>query len=142
MITSSNLKDLRLELIADEGIRRRPYKDTLGVLTIGVGHNLQKEGLCAEAIMAQLDYDIRTKCLPLYDRLYWLSGKPEVIQRVLLNMAFQMGIEGVLSFKATLAAAQAEQWSEMAHHMGNSKWATQTPNRAKRLIDLVKSLVV
>jgi len=56
-----------------------------------------------------------------------------VRQGALMNMAFQMGINGVMAFQDTLAKVQASDYAAAADRMLQSKWATQTPERANRL---------
>jgi lysozyme len=48
-------------------------------------------------------------------------------------MVFQMGVAGVSKFKRFLAAALAEDWQRAHDEMLDSKWAKQTPSRAKEL---------
>jgi len=56
-----------------------------------------------------------------------------VRQRVLLDMAFNLGISGLLKFKRTLKAIRAKQYEKAAEMMLDSRWATQVGQRAKRL---------
>src|SRR3954464_9663542 len=99
MISTSTLSNVKSDLMRDEGYRDRPYKDSRGFLTIGVGHNLDADGLCPSAILAQLDWDIDTKALePLTKYLPWWTDQPEEVQRVLINMCFNLGIHSLLGF--------------------------------------------
>jgi lysozyme len=52
---------------------------------------------------------------------------------VLVGMAFQMGTEGLLKFKNTLAMVQAGDYESAAKGMLQSLWARQTPERAARM---------
>ena len=51
----------------------------------------------------------------------------------MINMVFQMGAGGVSKFKAMNRCISEEDYYEASKEMLNSKWANQTPNRAKRL---------
>ena len=133
---------IQADLIRDEGWRTTPYKDSKGLLTLGVGHNLVAEGLCREAILAQLDYDLRTKAIePLDLHLPWWKDHPDLVRRVLINLAFNLGIGNLLKFKATLTAIQANQYPDAANHLRNSLYAKQVGARAERLAKLLESVV-
>ena len=56
----------------------------------------------------------------------------EARRGVLLSMAFQMGTEGLLGFKNTLEMVRTGRYTDAAKGMLNSLWAKQTPQRAKR----------
>jgi lysozyme len=58
---------------------------------------------------------------------------------VLLSMAYQLGVEGVLQFKNMLSAIVAEQFNDAADAMMNSLWARQTPGRARRHAEMMRS---
>lgn len=51
---------------------------------------------------------------------------------VLISMAFQMGVEGLADFVNTLRHITNADWFQAETGMLKSKWATQTPNRARR----------
>lgn len=141
--SSSNIySPIENDLIRDEGLRSKPYRDTEGYLTIGVGHNLDAEGLCREAIIAQLRYDIRTKAVePLDKHLSWWRSHPEPVQRVLMNMCFNLGIGGLLKFKETLALIESKNYTAAADRILTLKYAKQVKSRANRLADLLRSVV-
>jgi lysozyme len=65
--------------------------------------------------------------------LPWSSKLSEPRLAVLINMAFQLGIGGLLEFKRTLGSIDDGQYSEASMEMLDSLWAQQTPERAKRL---------
>ena len=69
----------------------------------------------------------------LTGRLPWISKLDPARKGVLINMAFQMGVAGLLGFKNTLALIQSGKYQEAARAMLQSKWATHTPARAQRL---------
>ena len=54
-------------------------------------------------------------------------------------MAFQMGIAGLMGFRNTLATIERGDYQRAGDEMLMSKWATQTPNRAKRLSEQMKT---
>ena len=68
----------------------------------------------------------------LKKKLPWMTSLSEPRQAVLLSMAWQMGVEGLLGFTNTLKFIEAGDFKNAAANMLKSKWAQQTPNRAKR----------
>lgn len=135
------LDQLIKELKIDEGKRSRPYKDSVGVLTIGYGHNLSAEGLCDEALEVQLRYDVN-KVLTQLDRyLPWWRKQPEVVQRVMANLGFNLGVGGLLQFKRTLRLIQEGDYKGAADALLLSKYARQVGLRAIRLANLLRGVV-
>ena len=123
------IRQLRLH----EGERLKPYRDTVGKLTIGVGRNLDDRGITAEESAQLLANDIAEMEREVLRALPWVARLEEVRQRVLVDMAFNMGIVGLLNFKRTLAAIEAEEFERAATMMLDSKWAGQVGQRAERL---------
>lgn len=137
---SMNTLLLEKDLDRDEGRRSRAYRDSKGFLTIGVGHNLDAEGLCDAAIDAQLQYDIQTKAIAPLDRhLPWYKEHPEGVQRVLANLAFNMGIKKLLMFKTTLELIRAGLYDKAADRLLTLPYAKQVGQRANRLARLLKN---
>ena len=130
------MEGLREDLIADEGIRLKPYLCPAGKTTIGVGRNLDDVGITEAEAMTLLDDDVARVTAQLAKALPWLQG--DNVQRAVGNMTFQMGLGGVLKFKKMLAALQAKDYTTARREALNSAWAKQTPQRAKRVTDLMK----
>ncbi|KKB61555.1 lysozyme [Robbsia andropogonis] len=127
------------ELRRDEGVRNKPYKDTVGKTTIGVGRNLDDVGISDDEINLMLQNDIERTELALDRSLPWWRSLDPVRQRVILNMGFNMGIAGLLTFKNTLAAVQNGSYPAAAAGMLASKWATQVGDRATRLASMMRT---
>ena len=120
----------------DEGRVRHAYQDHLGYWTIGVGRLIDSRkggGLSEDEIDYLLANDIRRKTAEVAKALPWISGLSGARQAVLVGMAFQMGTEGLLRFKNTLAMVQAGDYDGAADGMMQSLWARQTPDRAARM---------
>ena len=117
----------------DEGRRPKPYQDTQGVWTVGYGHNLSGGPPLSEAAMTQILEDdlllVDTACraLPV-----WYALSP-ARQGVLLNMAFNLGFDGLLRFQQMHAALRAGDYERAAREMLDSRWAQQVGARADRL---------
>ena len=135
--TVMNSREQREAMIAQlrlhEGERLFPYKCTAGRLTIGVGRNLDDRGITAEESAYLLGNDIDDYWERLEIELPWVHDLDPVRQRVLLDMAFNLGIGGLLGFKMTLAAIRGKEYERAAAMMLQSRWATQVGQRAKRL---------
>lgn len=121
------------QLVLHEGLRQFPYKDTVGKITIGVGRNLTDKGLSHPEIHFLLENDIDGTWDGLAAALPWVKDLDDVRQRVLLDMAFNLGVAGLLKFKATLAAVERGDYAAAATNMLKSKWAKQVGHRAVRL---------
>ena len=52
-------------------------------------------------------------------------------------MAYQMGVSGLLKFKKALTAAEAWRLGMLAIELLDSKWAKQTPKRARKVAALI-----
>lgn len=131
---SREQRDLMIaQLRLHEGERLFPYKCTSGRLTIGVGRNLDDRGITAEESAYLLGHDIDDFWERLETELPWVLELDSVRQRVLLDMAFNLGLGGLLGFKQTLAAIRGGEYERAASMMLQSRWATQVGERAKRL---------
>lgn len=128
--------DLKSQLLRDEGVVRHAYEDSLGFTTIGVGRLIDARrggGLRDSEIDFLLHNDIEEKTAQVLAALPWASKLNEPRFAVLVNMAFQMGIGGLLKFKRALGSIEDGQYSEAAMEMLDSAWAKQTPARAHRM---------
>lgn len=130
------------ELKADEGWVPHAYPDHLGFWTIGYGfliderRNGRLPGPVAEF---WLRWEIDRIQDELARRLPWFAAAPEPARRALTNMAYQLGTNGLLNFRRTLAHCADGGWEAAADEALRSRWAEQTPNRAKRVTDLIRS---
>jgi len=128
--------DLKQQLIRDEGKVGNAYHDSFGYLTIGVGRLIDVRrggGLSDSEIDLLLANDIAKTTARVLEALPWASKLSEPRLAVLINMAFQMGIRGLLGFPRMLGSVEDGQYDEAAMEMMDSLWAQQTPERAKRL---------
>jgi lysozyme len=128
--------NLRQQLIRDEGDKPSVYADHLGFQTIGVGFlvDARKGGKLPPAVRDfWLDYLITERRAALNAALPWFKTLDPVRQDALLNMAYQLGVGGLLDFKTTLARIRDQRYDDAANSMMDSLWARQTPARAKRL---------
>lgn len=125
----------------EEGVVRSAYQDHLGFWTIGVGRLIDKRkggGLSADEIDYLLQNDVDKVVQQVLEKLPWVKNLTSNRQAVLYAMAFQLGINGLLGFKNTLRLIEQGKYDEAATNMLKSKWATQTPARAKRTAELMR----
>ena len=124
------LKEAKQMLIKHEGIRVHPYKCSEDKLTIGIGRNLEANGISEEEAMYLLDNDI-DRVIKNLDKVFpaW-KVMPSKARLVCIDMCFQMGITGFMNFRRTRALMEMGAWLEASEELLRSKYAVQTPNRA------------
>jgi lysozyme len=131
------IKDL---LEKHEGFRRFPYKDTVGKLTIGIGRNLVDRGISRMEALYLLENDIADFTIGLSERFYWFDDIHPEAKKVLIDMAFNMGINGLATFKQTLEHIKNHNYKEASKTMLQSKWASQVGNRALELSEILTKI--
>lgn len=135
--------ELTKQLKGDEDVRKHVYKDHLGFFTIGVGRLVDERkpgsGLRPSEMDFMLQNDIDERIEALTRRLPWFQNLDDARRGVLLNMSFQMGVDGLMGFKNTLAMVESGDYMGAARNMLQSKWANQTPERASRLADQMRT---
>ena len=134
--------DLKQQLLREEGSESCAYQDTRGFWTIGVGRLIDArkgDGLSQDEIEYLLDNDIKKITDKVHNTLPWISKLHDARRAVLIGMAFQMGLRGLLGFKRMLGSVEDGQYFEAAVEMLDSTWAKQTPERAHRLATQMKT---
>lgn len=145
-----NIDLLDAELRRDEGVKYSMYFDTKGIPTIGVGHNIQASPLPAEYVQPLTDdqvddllnHDLQVVFAGLDLHHPWWRGLDEVRQRVISNLAFNLGEARLDGFVNTLHAMQINDFDAAANGMENSAWAGQVGNRAVRLVEAMRTGVM
>ena len=129
-----NFKSLIERIGVNEGFRRKPYKCSEGVWTIGHGITWLTE----EESLYILTGRISQLHLKLLDDLDWYKEMPPEIQGVIIEMCYQMGYSGFCKFKKAIANMKDRNWKGASKEMLDSLWAKQTSNRANQLADIVR----
>lgn len=132
-------KRLYEQLELHEGKKSKPYKDTVGKLTIGIGRNLDDRGITEEEIVFLFGTDVALVEKELDKHFKWWRDMSEVRQRVLADMCFNLGITKLLTFKNTLEAMRTGRYNDAASGMLNSLWAKQVKGRAVRLANMMRT---
>lgn len=135
------MEEVRLikQLIHDEDVKLHPYKDTKGFLTIGVGRNLTVDGISYDEAMILLKDDIESSTHDLDVNIPWWTQLDDVRQRVLADMCFNMGIEGLLGFHKMLNYARTGEYDLAADEMANSEWNEEVKERARMLEQMMRT---
>ncbi len=118
------------------------YKDSLGYLTIGYGRLIDKArggGISEAEAEYLLQNDVSIVLAALHRNIPFFDNLCVPRQAVLVNMAFQMGIQGVQKFKKTLSLVEMGLYDEAADNMMKSLWAKQTPNRAAEMAEQMRT---
>lgn len=131
-------KALTEMLVRHEGLRLKPYRDTVGKLTLGVGRNLDDKGISEAEAFFMLNNDITATVRELNHALPWWGDLAPTWQLVLANMAFNLGLSRLLGFRKMLAALEAGDYETAAAEMLDSKWARQVGRRAEELAAIVR----
>lgn len=127
------LEKLKADLLLDEGFRRFVYKDSLGVETVGIGRNLRDKGIILSEARGLLQNDIKEIWQNFILLLPWIVNLNATRQNVLSNIAFNVGVGGLLKFKNMLEAARLGKFDLAAKELLDSQAARVSPNRYCRL---------
>jgi lysozyme len=136
--TDALLADLR----SDEGWSPTLYKCTAGAWSLGFGFNVDPDhggNIPKPVAEFWLLYEKNAREAALTKRWPPYATQPEPVQRALLNMAFQLGVNGVMGFPNMLRSLERGDRLEAAAHARDSEWRrVQTPARAERVCRLIE----
>ena len=153
-----NREKLIDQLILHEGLELKVYKDTLGIDTIGVGRNLEDRGITDGELMHMnlLREEIHTTGITEEDARFLLGNDIDIVERelldahpcmerlddvrirVLLDMAFNLGVPRLRKFKNMWAGIHEGDYIRAGDEMMDSRWANQVGARAVRLCKMMK----
>lgn len=126
-------------LVQHESYRQFPYTDTTGHLTIGIGRNLIDRGVSTTEAFYLLDDDILYFSSKLTHYLSFFIDLSENRQIALIDMCFNLGLQGFLGFKGMILALEAHDYERAAMEMMDSKWAQQVGERASQLAAIMRT---
>lgn len=141
------INEVITQLKRDEGEKKAAgrhvaYQDHLGYWTLGIGRLIDARrggGLTDHEAEYLLSNDVHRCARQLSDKLPWFSGLDQARRGALINMAFQLGVNGLLGFKKSLGLMASGYYKAAADEFLISNWAKQTPARAKRVTDQIRS---
>lgn len=127
----------------EEGFRSHVYQDSKGYWTIGIGRLVDSRrpsrGLTREEARYLLKNDVNDLMAALDRRIAWWREMTSNRQRAILEMAFQLGPDGLLRFKKMIRALEIGNYERAALEALDSRWAEkETPARAQRMAALIR----
>lgn len=125
---------LTADLTTDEGRRPDLYKDSLGNMTIGIGHEILGRPFTDEEINLIFTTDVSIAADELDAHMPWWRTLPKPQQRVMLNLCFNLGWPRLAQFVRFLAAMKLSDWPAAADELRNSVWFKQVGGRGPRMI--------
>ena len=135
---------LKEKIKIHEGFRDTIYLDTLNKKTIGYGHLIVHEDKFVEGkaypkkeleALFDKDFEKGWNLMVQFCEVNNLRSISDDAKEILCEMIFQMGYSGVGKFKNMIKALQNRDYTKASIEMLDSRWAKQTPNRAKELSD-------
>lgn len=125
-------------LIRHEGWMEKPYQDSLGIWTIGVGRNLSR-GLAEHEIMYLLESDIQTSISELSRNLPWFDELDDVRRDCMIDLHINMGWPRLSKFTKALAAMEEGNWDLAAYNFMDSRWSKQVKTRAVDICNMIRT---
>jgi len=122
---------------ANEGWSAVPYQDTRGIWTGGWGFNFSI-GIPPKVAQFWLEYKIEEAFLLLIKNIRGFIDLPENVRMVLIDMTYNMGLGGLLTFKKMLIAIEEGDYKKASEELMDSEYARQVPNRALKNRDLLE----
>ena len=123
-----------------EGYVKRVYKDSLGIDTIGYGFAIKDLELDQDICDMILDRKLKDLERMVNSKFNWYRYMPPEIKNVVIEMCYQLGVTGFSNFRKTITFLQNKQFHDASVEMLDSRWAQQTPGRAKELSNRVKEV--
>ena len=120
-------------LIKHESLELMPYRCSEGKLTIGVGHNLDDNGITEDEALYILKNDL-DKCEKQLKRFLWFQNLSDVRKEVIMNLHFNIGHTSFMRFKKMILALENSDYISAAKEMQDSKWFRQVGVRAVQLV--------
>lgn len=144
------MSELIENLKSHEGLATRIYRDSRGFKTVGYGFKLdcltrdelllnggKAEPMSKEVAEQILILKIKKLRPKVFNALKWLEAKPLPVQECVLEMAYQMGLEKLLTFKNTLKFIELGEYKKAYENGLLSLWAKQTPSRARDVLGML-----
>lgn len=133
-----DLHAFKQHLVWAEGERLDLYKDSVGIQTIGVGHNIEEKGISKRVSRLMLDDDIQEVVDGVRNLDYW-NDLDSVRQLVIADMVFNLGLPRFLRFVNLNKALLIQDYNLAAAEMIDSKWHRQVGRRAVKLVEAMKT---
>ena len=149
-----NKEILKAQIKDHEGEVLEIYEDSLGYLTLGVGHLIQKgdpeygqpAGTPVSQEVVDLYYDndfdkhVEETLHVCENNNIDFDSLPENAQHTLVDMCFNLGANRLGKFRNMLYACSVSDWNEMARQMEDSRLYGQVGRRSKFLQEQILEL--
>jgi lysozyme len=129
---------LKALLIKHEDLKDKPYYDSLGNLTIGIGRNLTGRGILPDEISLMFDNDSGYFYGFLSKNFEWFNQLNENRQCALIDMCF-MGINSFLEFHKMISALEIGNFELAANEIVNSHYEKEVHQRAHDLAEIIRT---
>lgn len=136
------LSPLKEMLIRHEGIVLKPYRDSVGLLTIGIGRCIDRVGITREEALYLLDNDVARTIAEARSSFDWFDTLDSARRIVVINMIFNLGLEGFREFRKTIAYIRTGQYEKASVEMLDSTWSKQVKGRATELSEIMRTGVL
>jgi lysozyme len=126
------------QLVLHEGERLKPYIDTVGNVTIGIGRNLTDKGISSDEAFLLLDHDI-DECIRDLTTFAWFSALDDVRQRVIVDVRFNVGASGFRGFQKMIHALAIDDLATASSELLASVAAKQNAVRYGQLARMLQT---
>ncbi|AOT08531.1 glycoside hydrolase family protein [Pseudoalteromonas luteoviolacea] len=132
-ISRQSMEALKVQLTCHEGLTLKPIRNEKGVLIVGVGRKVEHIGISEQEAEYMLENDIVEIANTLSLKVPIFNKLSQPRQLVLLNMAFSIGVDGLIRLKKLLAALCVEDFSLAASEVWHCGWTDEDGDRAMEL---------
>jgi len=146
IMEENSMEKLIATLKRHEGVKTHAYRDSLGILTIGCGRNINNSskhkgiGLTIDEIEYMLQNDVERTIKELSQEYAWFNDMEEGARRdAIINMHFNLGRFRFAGFKKAIAHMENGSYNEAATEFLDSRWAKQVKGRSLEVTDMIKT---
>lgn len=138
-MSPTSRQKLRSLLIQHESYRQYAYTDETGHITIGIGRNLNDRGISLNEALYLLDDDILYFTTKLSSALPCWSKLNDARQIALVDMCFNVGVQGLLNFKEMIEYLNNGEYQKASDEMMNSRWKDEVKERANCVAEIIRT---
>ena len=148
MLPPNLIEQIKEDLVRHEGYVTEIYLDSENLPTFGIGHLVTENDMehtwpvgtpvTDERILQVFHDDCNVACTDASALFLNFNSHPEDVQRVLVNMAFNLGRNRLGKFKNMIRYVNEGNYLMAANEMVNSKWYNQVGRRSQELVDIMK----
>jgi lysozyme len=148
MLPLNLIEKIKEDLVKHEGYVAEIYLCSEGYPTFGIGHMVTEDDMehtwpvgtpvTDERILQVFHDDCNAACTDASALFLNFSSHPDDVQRVLVNMAFNLGRSRLGKFKNMITAVNEGNYSKAADEMVDSKWYRQVKRRGEELVEIMR----